>query len=108
MGYTYACVIKEAAHHLLKLLKQGVAVPYSTFYDGTDETHDELERILDGDCPEHAFDLAVAQLEHFGLVETETRNETLADGEQDYWIRLRQRGRDWLSEPFELDFFDAE
>jgi len=108
MGYTYRVAIEKAAFHVLERLRHQTDIPYSTFYDGTDETHDELERILDWDCPEHAIDLAVAQLEQQGLVETEPRSNTLSDGELDYSIRLLRRGHEWLGEPFDLSFYDAE
>lgn len=108
MGYTYSDAIERAAYHVLELLRQRSELPYSTFYDGTEETSEELERILECECPAHALDLAVAQLEEQGVVETETRNELLADEEQDYWIRLTPRGHAWLKKPFHLEFRDAE
>ncbi|MBL4770440.1 MAG: hypothetical protein JKY61_04735 [Planctomycetes bacterium] len=108
MGYTYHNIIERTARHLLDLLRERDRVPYSLFYDGTDETHDRLEKILEYDCPEVAMDLAVVQLVEQGLIETETLDSMLADENQDYEIRLTAKGTAWLAEPFDLQFHTAE
>ena len=104
MGMAYAHNIKAAGDYLIiHLLLAGRSVPYSSFYDGTDETAAALAAGLgmspeeaDWECGPLYMDLAVGALEHQGYISTTQLDEQLADGEPAYTIDLLAAGRDML------------
>lgn len=97
MGTVSGVEITKAARYLMEILGREGSVPYSGFYDGTDETERSLAAQLDVD-PRYTsvailFDLAVFHLEHQDLVEKSDLPARLADGEPDYRITLTPRGK---------------
>ena len=113
MGHAYENDIESAGLYLLGLLKAETAVRYSRFYDGTDETQEDLIRGMgfdpEGeayvpDCPEVFMDVAVGQLEEGGVVRTEQLPELLADETNDYRIELTDEGREFLERGDRLVF----
>lgn len=103
MGWAHKTDIERAGKHLLKILAVKGIVPYSRFYDGTDEAE---EKLLTGmgypdpeqhdhtpDSPASYMDHAVGQLEGAGLVTTRPTGKKLADGEPGYEIELTGEGR---------------
>ena len=104
---------RSAGKYLLDRLLDATKLPYSTFYDGTDATHDQLTKSvgLEDDgwySPEHLVDLAVYELEEQGIIETEELATTLEDGENDYLIRLTTEGREKLVGGYQPKYWDAE
>lgn len=115
MGYTPGDMVERGARYLLDVLNQCGEVDYSRFYDGTDETHRELNRALGLDddwyCAEHIIDLAAFQLEEQEVVTISELETYLADGEPDYRISLLPRGRRYAASKQlrdRLTFHDAE
>ena len=112
MGYTAAHCIEAGALLLLSILEEKRQVDYSTFYDGTDETADDLRKRLgledDWYSAENVIDLAATQLSEQGLVALRDLETKLADEEPDYTITLTARGRAWLTDRFPLAFRDME
>lgn len=99
MGYLDATVIEKAGNYLLSVLVAKNSAPYSTFYDGTDETHErlcELTGLDDWYGPEGVVDEAAYQLEALGIVTIRELDSELADGELDYLIELTEAGRQKL------------
>src|SRR6266496_3402943 len=98
MGYSSADAIQGAGKYLLDRLLEAPKLPYSTFYDGTDATHEQLTEAvgLEDDgwySPEHLVDLAAYELEEQGIVSIQELTSKLADGENDYLIELTAEGR---------------
>ena len=112
MGYSDAEVIRDAADYLLGVLLDSQELAYSTFYDGTDNTHDELMKSIGLEdewySAERLIDLAVVQLEEQGIVRTEKLASKLADDENDYLIELTDAGRKRIDAGFQPSFRDME
>lgn len=112
MGMSPDSAIRDAGEYLLNRLLQSTSLPYSTFYDGSDATADQLERSLGLEdtwySAEQLIDLAVSQLEYQGIVRTETLTTKLADGEDDYLIELTADGRKKLASGYMPRYWDAE
>jgi hypothetical protein len=113
MGYSAASAIEGAGKYLLDRLLAATKLPYSTFFDGTDATHDQLTKSvgLEDDgwySPEHLVDLAVYELEEQGIIETEELTTALEDGEHDYLIQLTEEGRKKLACGYQPKYWDAE
>src|SRR5690349_15330492 len=104
MGMMYAHHIEKAADHLMRLLLAEARVPYSRFYDGTEETHCRLAEGM-GMSPEDAewygaegiMDEAAAALATQGYVKITDLDEKLADEEPAYEIELLEQGRVMLA-----------
>jgi hypothetical protein len=99
MGFFPGRIIENAVHFLLRELSARSEMRYSEMFDGTDETHRRLGRACDmnpEDAEDYgvelAIDLAVWEMENEGFLEKEDLEETLADGEQDYNIRITPEG----------------
>lgn len=112
MGYSSADAIQIAGEYLISRLSAAIRLPYSTFYDGTEETSEQLTKSLGQEdtwyCAEHLIDLAVNQLEAQGIVETQPLATKLADGEDDYLIELTEEGSRKLKSGFTPEYRDAE
>src|SRR5262249_16952265 len=112
MGYATGSHIGLAGKYLLGILKEEGQIRYSRFYDGSDEAADALMKNCgyesEMDAPECMMDVAVAQLEHAGIVATRSLPEKLADGEQDYEIRLTDEGEQFLAGGQEFQFRDVD
>jgi hypothetical protein len=104
MGMMYARHIAKAADHLMQILLAEARVPYSRFYDGTEETQRKLAEGM-GMSPEDAewygaegiMDEAAAALAAQGYVKLTPLDEKLADDEPAYEIELLARGRAMLA-----------
>lgn len=95
MGWLSASVIEQAGKHLLAVLRHEGSVPYSTFYDGSDETHARLceaTGLDDWYGPEGVVDQAAYQLEALGFITIIELDAKLADDETDYRMTLTEGG----------------
>ena len=108
MGYSSAHAIQGAGKYLLSRLMEANKLPYSTFYDGTDATHEQLKKSIgqedDWHCSEHLIDLAVHQLEEQEIVAVQELTAKLADEENDYLIELTDEGRDKIAGGYEPSY----
>lgn len=111
----YAHHIKKAANHLLEILLEAGSVPYSVFYDETDETHRELAQDLGMSLKaferaggEALIDQAAASLADQGYVKITLLDEELPDGERDYEIELLEQGRAMLAAGKKPTFHDLD
>lgn len=112
MGTSPASMIQAAGQYVISRLLERNPLPYSTFYDGRDETHEEIRAALGLDddwyCAEHLIDLAVFQLEEQEILTIEQLDSQLADGEDDYLIELLPEGRARLLAGFEPTYRHME
>lgn len=114
MGYLYASAIERGAKHVLGLLQRERKLTYRRFYDGTNETAQQLEQAVvpeearGWDSAELIIDVAVAQLEAQGLVETQTLDDDLADGEKNYSIAITAKGEKVLAGCLRMTFRDVD
>lgn len=105
MGMMYAKHIEQAADYLIRILLAEGSVPYSRFYDGTEETALKLAEGM-GMSPEDAewycapniMDEAAATLAAEGYVKLTDLDEKLADDEPAYTIELLEEGRAMLGD----------
>lgn len=112
MGTFPADYIEQAGKFLLDRLLAAGKLPYSTFFDGTDETHEQLVKSIgledDYYAPEHLLDLAAYELEEQEIVEREPLTERLVDGEEDYLITLTPEGRKKINAGYQPEYWHAE
>jgi hypothetical protein len=110
MGHAYGFQTKPAGDYLLSILKLEPLIAYSRFYDGTDETEQALIAgmacVDEPECPAVLMDLAIGLFTDMGIVTVSNLAEKLADGEQDYEIRLTDTGKQFISQGAEYTFPD--
>jgi hypothetical protein len=113
MGWVYAHNLKKVGDYLLGVLARESAVPYSRFYDGSDETADALCRACGFDThysEEVAcrMDDAVGQLQAAGLVKTTELSQLLSDGTHDYRIEITPLGSSFLEKGEKFAYRDMD
>lgn len=101
MGQVYGEQLKPAGAYLLGILKAAGEVRFSHFYNketdyaalaaeaGIDESDEDNAHVL--------IEFAAGQLEGAGIVSFTTIDEKLIDGEDDYVIRLTDKGKELLA-----------
>ena len=111
MGHIPAELIERAGNHLLDRLFDAIKLPYSTFCDGSVESHKRLCDVLgledDRYSAEGLIDLAVGQLEEQGIVVVQQLSSKLADGENDYLIEFTEDGLGRISADFVPSYRDV-
>jgi hypothetical protein len=115
MGMMYAHNIQKAADYLVRILLEETRVPYSRFYDGTEET---LRKLAEGMgmsledaeryCAVANMDEAAAVLAAEGYVKITYLDEKLKDGEPAYQIELLDQGRAMLASGKQPVFHDLD
>ncbi len=114
MALSPAHAIEVAADYVLDILREHRKITYRQFYDGTDDTATKVDQaIVSPDCrgwysAEGLIDIAVAQLEQQGVVETTQLDDVLPDGEPNYSIALTARGDDAIAGNTKLTYWDSE
>jgi len=113
MGYVYGSDIERVALYLIELLQEKGSVSYDFFYDGTDETHEKLNKRLgfsnEGDqIAEALLDFAIFDLKGMGIVKTIQLKSKLADGEFNYRTTLTNEGKEIIKSGKKLEFRDFE
>ncbi len=118
MGWAHKEDTGRAGSYLLAILAAEVKVPYSRFYDATDETESKLLAGMgypDPEDPDHVpdspasyMDHAVGQLEKAGIVATRLTGGKLADEEPAYEIELTEKGRAFIATGKQFPYYDMD
>ena len=115
MGQMPGEMTKMAGDYLLSILVEEITVPYSRFYDGSDETREKLrigigmsESDADWYSIELMMDLAADRFAKMGIVEIRPREDKLADGEKNYDIVLTEKGCQFIADAKEYKFPDLD
>jgi hypothetical protein len=116
MGYFYKDQIEKAGLYLLDILDKKHQVSYDYFYDGTNEKHYHLVEAIginDNETDETSaveilLDIAVIELNEFGIVSITQLESKLADGELNYQIKLTDKGRNIIRNNKKIDFYSTE
>jgi hypothetical protein len=107
MGYMNDQYIKNAANHLLDILKNESLVNFSRFYDGTEETDNKMAKIIGTEDASVAMDCAIIQLIDQRIVKTKKAIDILGEdacGYEGHNIILTDFGKGQLAAGAKLQF----
>ena len=99
--------IKNAANHLLNILKNESLVNFSRFYDGTEETNNKMAKIIGAEGASIAMDCAIIQLIDQRIVKAQKVISNLGEnacGYEGHCIELTDFGKQQLAAGAKLEF----
>ena len=107
MGYMNQEYIRNAANHVLNILKNESAVNFSRFYDRTEETDNQLAKIVGLEEASVAMDCAITQLIDQRIVKARRAIGDLSEdacGYEGHCIELTDFGKEQLAAGAKLEF----
>jgi hypothetical protein len=114
MGMIHSSMIKKAGDYLLSILIAEPTIRYSRFYNGTKKAASKIRKgmkFTDSDdfySAEILIDLAVVVLRERGVVVTRELAARLPDGNNDYEIKLTNKGRRRIDSGVDFKFPHVE
>ena len=103
----YEEYIKNAANHLLDILKNESLVNFNRFYDGTEETYNKMALIIGSNDASVAMDCAIIQLIDQRIVKAQKAVGNLGEnacGYEGHNIILTDFGKRQLAAGAKLEF----
>ena len=103
--------IRNAAYHLLNILKTESLVDFSRLYDGTEETNNEMAKIIGSEDAAVAMDCAIIKLIDQHIIKAQKAIGSLSEdacGYEGHDILLTDFGKKQLATGAKLEFVGVD